>query len=235
MADVNVYAVIGLGSFGRRVCEVLSDRGMSVIAMDNDPELVDKISDRVTHAVCLDTTDPDQITQTGLSDVDVGVVAIGENIEASILTTALLKRMGVSYIFARAVNDIHYQVLQQIGAHEVVNIEIDSGERIAQQLVAPDMLDQIPISEDISIAEVYPPEGFAGKSLSTLDLRNKFRITVVSIKRVHLSVDESGKTVRSEDIIFPTADTKVAKNDTLIVVGENDDLSQFRDYSPKGG
>lgn len=234
MAESRVFAVIGLGSFGRRVCEVLSDRGMTVVAMDNNPALVDKISEVVARAQRLDTTDPDQLSQASLEDVDVGVVAIGENIEASILTTALLKQFGVPYIFARAVSDIHYHVLRRIGAHEVLNIEIDQGERVAQRLIAPDVLDQIPISEDISIAEVFVPEGFVGKTLSRLDLRNKFRITVVSIRRVQITVTESGTTERSEEVLFPVAQTNLRKNDTLIVVGKNDDIANLRRYAPGG-
>lgn len=231
MADSKVYAVIGLGSFGRRVCEVLSDRGMTVIALDNNPTLVERIRDSVTQAIRLDTTDPEQMRQAPLEDVDVGIVAIGENIEASILSAALLRRVGVPYIFARAVSDVHYQVLRQIGAHEIVNIEIDSGERIAQQLIAPDVLDQIPISEGISLAEVFVPDGLAGRTLADLDLRNKFGITVVGIKRVNLSVDESGNTVRSEDMVFAAADSRVQRTDTLIIVGDDEDIAGLREYS----
>lgn len=230
MSDTKVYAVIGLGSFGRRVCEVLSDRGMSVIAVDNDPMLVERIRDSVTQSIRLDTTDPEQMRQAPLEDVDVGIVAIGENVEASILSTALLRRVGVPYIFARAVSDVHYQVLRQIGAHEVVNIEIDSGERIAQQLIAPDVLDQIPISEGISLAEIFVPDGLAGKTLADLDLRNKFGITVVGIKRINLSVDEAGNTARSEAIDFAAADSKVDRTDTLIVVGADEDITSLREY-----
>lgn len=234
MADSKVYAVIGLGSFGRRVCEVLASRGMTVIAMDNNASLIERIRDSVTQAVRLDTTDPEEMRQAPLEDVDIGIVAIGENIEASILSTALLKRVGVPYIFARAVSDLHYQVLRQVGAHEVVNIEIDSGERIAQQLIAPDVLDQIPLSDDISLAEVFVPEGLSGRSLAQLDIRRKFGITVVGIKRVDISIDEAGNTVRDEEIVFPNAETVVEQTDTLIVVGRNPDITTLREYSGGG-
>jgi trk system potassium uptake protein TrkA len=207
---------------------------MTVIAMDNDASLIERIRDSVTQAVSLDTTDPEEMRQAPLEDVDIGIVAIGENIEASILSTALLKRVGVPYIFARAVSDLHYQVLKQVGAHEVVNIEIDSGERIAQQLIAPDVLDQIPISDDISLAEVFVPQGLSGRSLAQLDIRRKFGITVVGIKRVDISIDEAGNTVRDEEIIFPSAETVVEHTDTLIVVGRNPDIATLREQSGGG-
>ena len=106
-AKEKVYAVIGLGTFGRRVAEVISDRGGEVIAIDNDPELIDKVKDSVTQAVLLDSTDELSLANAPFDDVDVAVVAIGDNIAASILTTALLKRIGIPYILARSISELH--------------------------------------------------------------------------------------------------------------------------------
>ncbi|MEA1911379.1 MAG: TrkA family potassium uptake protein, partial [Spirochaetota bacterium] len=137
-----IFAVIGLGTFGAKVCEVLTQKGGKVIAIDREPELIEKVKDSVTQSILLDTTDETAMNQIPYADISIAIVAIGENIEASILTTAILKRLGVPYIVARAVTEIHNQVLRQVGADEVVNIEIEEGQRIAQRLISPEILDR---------------------------------------------------------------------------------------------
>ncbi|MEW5814484.1 MAG: TrkA family potassium uptake protein [Spirochaetota bacterium] len=231
MAKEKVFAVLGLGAFGVEVCRVIAEKGGKVIAVDNQPSLIDKVKDTVTQAMLLDSTDEEALTSAALDDVDVAVVAIGENIEASILTTALLKKIGIPYIFARATSDIHQQVLKQVGANEVVNIEIDEGNRIAQRLMASEILDTIPLSQTISIAELFIPDEFIGKSLRQLDLRNRFNINLVSIKRVIISVDEVGNPIKNEEIIFPKPSEILDKNDILIIVGKNVDIEALHQLS----
>jgi trk system potassium uptake protein TrkA len=230
MAKEKVFAVIGLGSFGRKVCEVLVDRGGKVIAIDNDPGLIDKVKDTVTQAVLLDATDEANIADAPFDDVDTAVVAIGDNIAASVLTTALLKRIGVGYVLARAVSDLHEQVLRQVGADEIVNIEIDEGQRVALRLISPEVLDRIPVSQSISVAEMYAPESFIGKSLAKLDLRKQFSITVIAITRIELSVDEVGNSVRNERVVFPTPQETLQDSDVLLLVGKNEDIDALKEY-----
>ena len=230
MAKEKVFAVVGLETFGRKVCEVLVDKGGKVIAIDNDPALIDKIKDTVTQAVLLDSTDEDSLSSAPFDDVDVAVVAIGNNIAASILTTALLKRIGVHYILARAISELHEQVLKQIGADEIVDIEIDEGQRIGDKLMSREILDRIPVSHSISIAELYAPKTFVGKTLLKLDLRRKFHVNIVAVTRVDLTVDEMGNPVRNEQVIFPTADDVLGDTDVLLVVGKNEDIDAMSQY-----
>jgi trk system potassium uptake protein len=230
VAKEKVFAVVGLGSFGRKVCEVITERGGKVIAIDNDAELIDKIKDTVTQAILLDATDVDSLTNAPFDDVDVAVVAIGDNIASSILTTALLKRIGVPFILARAISELHEQVLKQVGADEIVNIEIDEGMRIANKLMSPEVLDRIPVTQTVSVAELYPPKSFIGKSLGRLDLRGKFKISVVAITRITLTVDETGNPVRSEQVLFPGSDDVLDDTDVLLVVGKNDDIDALKEY-----
>ena len=230
MAREKVFAVIGLGSFGGKVCEVLMESGAKVIAIDNDPRLVDRIKDTVTQAVLLDSTEADSLSNAPIDDVDTAVVAIGDNIASSILTTALLKRIGVPYVLARSVSDLHEQVLRQIGADEIVNIEIDEGQRVASRLMSPQILDKIPISRGVSFAEINPPKDFAGKSIESLDLRKKNRISIVAITRIDLSVDEMGNTVRDEQVVFPTGSELLQEGDVLLVVGNNEDIDAMKDW-----
>jgi trk system potassium uptake protein TrkA len=224
----NVFAVIGLGTFGRRVCEVLSARGASVIAVDSDPVRIDGVKDIVTQAVVMDATDEEGYPKLALEDVGVAVVAIGDNIEGSILATALLKQNGVRYIIARALTNIHRQVLIQVGADDILNLEEDEGERLAVRLIAPQILDRTPLSKDISIAEVYCPDEFFGKTLAELSLRQKLGLTVVAIKRNKLDVDEEGNSLHREDLVFPQGDEPLNEDDILIVVGYNDDIEQLK-------
>ncbi len=225
-----VFAVIGLGSFGERLCEELSEKGGKVLAIDNQAKLIERVKDMVAQSILLDSTDEEAMNQVPFADVDTAVVAIGDNIEASILTTAILKRIGIPRILSRAVSEIHQQVLWQVGADEIINIEIDEGTRLAQRLISPEILDRIPISEKISLSEVFVPSDFAEKNLSQLDLRNKMHVNVVAIRRTSLTVDEEGDTVRSERIVFPDAETKLEESDVLLLVGLNEDLDSFRSF-----
>jgi len=229
MAKEKVFAVIGLGTFGKKVCEVLSSKGGSVIAIDNDPDLIQSIQETVTQAVYLDSTDEEAMGEVPFEDVDIAIIAIGDNVEASIISTAICKKIGIPYIVARAVKEIHQQVLKQVGADEIINIEIEEGQRVAQRLIAPEVLDRIPISSSISVAEMYVPKEFIGKSLKELDLRKKTKVNVVSIKRTILSVNEQGNSVRSEDIIFPEPGEILRESDMLLIVGKNTDIERLQE------
>ena len=230
MAKENVFAVVGLGNFGRKVCEVLIERGSKVIAIDHDPALVERIKNIATQAVLLDATDEESLVSAPFEDVSMAVVAIGNDIASSILTTALLKRIGVPFILARAISDLHEQVLKQVGADEIVNIEIDEGIRVATKLVSPQVLDRIPVSQHISLAELNVSKSFAGKSLESLDLRKRFNINIVGITRIDLSIDEMGNPVRNEQIYFPSASDVLQEQDVLLVIGRNEDLDAVKEY-----
>ena len=227
--SIKGYAVVGLGTFGASLCVELSEKGAQVLAIDNQSRLIEKVKDVVTQSILLDSTDEEAMGQIPFEDVDTAVVAIGDNIEASILTTAILKKIGIPRIIARSITDIHQEVLRQVGADEVINLEIDEGTRLAQRLLSPEILDNIPISENFSLAEMVCPREFAGKTLITLDLRRKMNVSVVALRRTALSVDEEGNTVRDDRLLFPQAGDEILEGDILLVVGANSDLSAFRE------
>jgi trk system potassium uptake protein TrkA len=224
-----VFAVFGLGTFGFQICKVLSERGGQVIAVDRQEKLIDRIKDDVTQAVLLDSTDEDALRNIGLENVDVAIVAIGDDIDASILTTALLKNLGVPMIIARAVSEIHAQVLKQVGATEVINIEIEEGKMLAKRLVASDVLDIIPISKNQSLVELYVPKEFVGKSLMQLNLRKKFKVNVISIKRTVTVVDNSGNPLKEEVVLSPRPTDILQPNDVLVVVGNEKDIESLKE------
>ena len=227
--EEKVFAVFGLGSFGMEVCRGLIEKGGKVIAFDSRTQPIEKIKDLVNQVMVLDSTDEDALRSAPLENVDVAIVAIGDDVEASILTTAILKDIGVPYIIARAVTDVHMRVLRQIGANEVINLEIEEGRRVASRLMTAEVLETIPVTEDYSIVELYVPESMVGKSLERLNLRADYMVNVIAIERFKTTVDEEGNPVKEERVIIPTKDDVLLNDDILIVVGRNTDLDTFRE------
>lgn len=230
MEKDKLFAVFGLGIFGFEVCKVLSEKGMKVIAVDKDRKLVDKVKDMVTQAILIDSTDEDALKNADMQDVDVAVVAIGKSVDGSILTTILLKNMGVPRIIARAVSSLHEQVLRQIGATEVVNIAVEEGQRLAKRIISPEMVDLIPLSKNHSIAEVRIPSKFVDKSLQEIDLRKKFHVTLVSVKRMETAIDEVGNPLQEEAVFCPKPDEALKASDILVLLGSENDLQKLKEF-----
>lgn len=229
MAKEKVYAVFGLGTFGMEVCQVLAKKGAKVIAIDKQAVLIEKIKNNITQAMVLDSTDEELLATAPLDNIDVAVVAMGNDIESSILTTTLLKNIGVPYIISRAISELHSQVLKQVGATEVINLEIDEGRRIANKLIAPFILETIPISKNLTLAEIRVPKHFFGKSLGKLDLRKKYNVNVVSIKRTDVTIDNMGNPSKEEIVIAPHPDDILEENDILVVIGADKDIEQIKE------
>ncbi len=222
------FAVVGLGVFGQKVCEVLSQKGAEVIAVDNTSEQVNRVKDFVSQAVLLDSTDEESLSQASLDSVDSAIVAIGDNIEASILTTALLKQQGVPHIIARAVNKTHYQVLKKVGADEIINIEEDQGTRIALNLIAPSVMEKVKLSKEVTLSEMYVPPEYPGHSVKEMEFEGQFGIRLVAIRRSLNQMDAEGLNVRNEVLLFPEPEEKLIEGDVLILVGEEEKLEEFQ-------
>ncbi len=229
MAKEKVFAVFGLGTFGLEVCRVISEKGGKVIAIDNQTELIEKVKNLVTQAILIDSTDEQSLKNAPIEDIDVAVVGIGQNIESSILTTAVLKNLGVPYIIARAVSDIHAQVLKQVGATEVINIEIEEGKRIASRMVSPDILDKVYLGQNQILAEVICSKNMSGKTILDIDLRKKLNVNIISIKHTSTKIDELGNPVVENIVDFPAPTTVIQKDDILVVVGREKDIDKLKD------
>ncbi|PKL08387.1 MAG: TrkA family potassium uptake protein [Spirochaetae bacterium HGW-Spirochaetae-7] len=228
MAQKRNFAVIGLGTFGASICDVLTEKGTNVVAMDRDSSVVEAMKGRVSAAVLVDTTNEDSLLKAPLENIDVAIVAIGDNLEASILTTMLLKQRGIPYIVARAISSLHATVLRRVGANEVINIEEETGTRIARRLVAPDVLDSVPMSADVSLTEQLAPKYFIGKSLAEVDLEAKMRLRVVAVLRIVIDLDDSGNSLRRETLLFPEPTVELQDGDRLFLLGRNVDLDGFQ-------
>ncbi len=181
---VGKFLVIGLGRFGSNLAIQLARGGQAVLAVDRSAKLVQELASVVDSAVCLDSTDELALRELGIEDVACAVVAIGsESIESSILTTSVLRQMGVPRLIARAVTELHGRVLYAVGAHEVVNPEQAMGRRLARQLAYPGLLEHIELGDSAEIAEVEVPEAWVGRSMVEIDVRRNFNLSVVAVRR----------------------------------------------------
>lgn len=201
------FIVIGLGRFGTSVAETLYSLGNDVLAVDHDEDVVQNISDRVTHAVQVDANDENSLRALGIRNFDCAVISIGSDIQSSILATLLVKELGVKHVVAKATTALHAKVLYKIGANRVVFPERDMGIRVAHNLVSSNILDYIELSPDYSIAEVVSPEEWHNKTIRELNVRARYGINVMAIKR-------------NNDIdVSPEADSVIESGDVIVAIG----------------
>lgn len=209
------FAVIGLGRFGGSICKTLSDQGMEVLAIDIDEDKVNEYANIAAHAVIGDSLDENVLKSLGIRNFGNVIVAIGDNIQASILTTLILKELGVEHITVKAQNEYHEKVLSKIGADRIVHPERDMGRRIANSLMSNTVLDYLELSEEHSIVELVAGQKIDGHSLIDLDIRAKYGINIVAIKRNH------------DIIVSPQASETIRQGDILIVIGADVDINRF--------
>jgi trk system potassium uptake protein TrkA len=221
------FAVIGLGRFGQKLAVALTMSEVEVIAIDQNREIIEQIRDQVTHAVRLDSTDEDALRAQGVDKVDVAIVGIGQGgrgFESAILTVVNLKALGVPLIYARAESLIEGQVLSKIGATEVIYPEIESAQRWAYKLITPQITEKIDFAPGYSIASMIAPAGYHEKTVLDLQLRQKYRVNLVSIKRGEKTEDVKQK---GEVINVPLPDTVIYEGDILMVAGSDADLARL--------
>lgn len=199
--------VVGLGRFGAATAETLVRLDHEVLAIDRDPKLVQEFAARLTHVVEADSTNEEALRQLGAADFERAVVAIGTNIEASILTTSVLSDLGVKKIWAKAITRSHGRILERVGATRVVFPEHDMGERVAH-VVSGQMINYIEFDDGFALVETTPPRAYVGKTLGEAQIRSKHGVTVVCTKRA------------GEDFTYATPDTRINADDLLIVAGE---------------
>ncbi len=220
------FAVIGLGRFGKKLAIALAMSGAEVVAIDRERDIIEDIRDQVSHAVRLDSTDADALRAQGVDKVDVAIVGMGERgraFESAILTVVNLKQMGVQQIYARAADLTAGEVFSAVGATEVIYPEIETAQRWAYKLIAPHIEEKIDFAPGYSLARVKAPDTFHGKTVMDLQLRQKYNINLVAIKR------ESGAEKEEKDGIInvPMPSTVVYAGDILMVAGTDKDLARL--------
>lgn len=215
-------AVIGLGRFGMAVAQQLASSKVQVIAVDSDPELIDDIKDQVDVAIVLDSTDERALRSQEIHRVDVLVVAIGENFEAALLTAVIAKKLKVPRLVCRASTSFHAQIFRQIGADEVLQPESETGHQLARRLSNPFLEDFIDLGQGFNLIEMHAPVAFRGKTLRDLNLRAKYGVNLVAIRRPPSQPGHEPTLIG-----VPQADERIRDDDVLLVIGADDDLSRL--------
>ena len=207
------YVVIGLGRFGSEVARQLCVHDCEVLAMDVSHDLVQHISSDVTHAVVGDARDKEVLRALGVSNFDCAIVAIGDDLANSVLATMNLKELGVPHIVCKAHDETHRQVLNKLGADQVVIPERENAARLARNLSSPNVLDYIELSDEYGIIEVPAPKRWLDKTLKELNVRAKLGVNIIAIER------------DNQINVSPAADYKILEGDILVVLGDTDALS----------
>ena len=209
------YAVFGLGSFGESVAVTLQELGCEVVVVDNHMERIEDISSYVSYAVQADIEDPEVIRSLGARNLDGVVVAVADDMEASIMATLVSKEIGVPYVLAKAKNELHAKVLKKIEADSIIFPEKEIGQSVARNLVSGEFVDWISLSPDYSITEIQVPEKWIGKSLSEIDVRRTKDVNVVGVRigeKIQVTIDP---------------EEPLQKEMMLIMIGSNEALEKF--------
>lgn len=215
-------AVIGLGRFGSTLARALAEAGHEVIAIDSSAELVEEIQDAVALAVRLDATEERSLLAQGIDKVDVAIVSIGEEFEGNTLVTVLLKKLRVKKVIARAQTQMRARILELVGADEIIRPEEESALRLANRLTNPSIVSYVELSAGHSLLQVEAPRRLYGRTLAELDLRRKYRLNIIAIKRQSESA-EGGYEV----IDVPAPNDQVKQGDILLIVGSDENLKKL--------
>jgi len=213
------YAVIGLGLLGRTVARELAERGAEVIAVDMNQKLVQSMANEVAVAVRLDSTDRDALQAQGVDKVDAAIVAIGENFEAAVLTTALLKELGVPRVISRAVTEDEAKILKLVNADQVVLVEEWVARRLAQQIMSPSLTEIVELSPGMSLARIETAPSMWGKTLASLSFRQRYKLNVIAVIK-------AGE-VAGSSTVLPDPKAILEQGDVLLVDGPDDAIERF--------
>lgn len=208
------YAVIGLGQFGMTLALTLAEANCDVLVIDDTEENIQDIAEKVTYAVKADVREPDTLKSLGVQNVDVVIVAVAENMEASITATMQAKELGVPFVMAKAMNSLHGRILSKLGADRVIYPEQSMGIRVAKNLLSSGFVDLFELSSDFSMAEFLVPEEWVGKCLADLKIREKYNINLIGIKQG----DEVNVNLKPDEIFNSCC--------TVIAIGKNKDLNK---------
>ena len=217
------FAVIGLGRFGGSVCKTLADAGQEVLAIDKYESRVNDYKDIATQSVVADAQDEDVLRSLGIRNVDHVIVAIGEDIQASILVTLMVKEQGVKYVTAKAQNEYHAKVLEKLGVDRVVHPERDMGVRIGRSLTSKNMVDYLDLDANFKLAEILiTNQEFVGKSLAEMDFRDRYGLNVIALAHSR------------QEMVLPSAGDVLTENDSILVAGPTRAIDKFEELMQKG-
>jgi len=220
-------AVIGLGRFGYWVAETLVKEGCEVLDIDTDPEKIQAISDLATFAVQCDATDERALKAVSVQNVDVAVVSIGENIEASILIVQTLKEMGIKQVIAKGVTAQHGKILKNLGVSEVIFPERDAAIRLARRLVSPNVLEYLELAPGFSVEELTVPDHMSGLRLCEAKIQEAYNVNLIGIRKKVTRMVKGRMTTDEVFNVTPSLDDVIEKGDILVLVGKQEDLQRL--------
>ena len=230
------FAVIGLGKFGFNVATTLFENGAEVVAIDNNLALVDEISGRVSVAINMNSTDEKSLKMNRIQDVDVVILAIGNSIENSVLTAVILKKLGISNIFAKVDSKVHARILELLGIQNIIFPEEQVAKQLANSLLSSSVLEYIDLSSGHSVVELVVPESWVGKSLQELALPTEKGINIIAIKYTAQNVTEDGENIIVKKINdMPGANDIIHDNDVLVLIGPKSKINDLINETSKKG
>lgn len=204
--------IIGLGKFGMSIAKTLSEYDCDVMAIDESAELVDKVSEYVTHSARVDAGDVEALKELGVSNFDTAIIGVGGDLESSIMIALTLKELNIPYIIAKSRDDVHTKLLTMIGVDKVVQPERDIGDRVAKTLMHKNLIEQMKVGKEYSIVEIESPKEWIGSRLNQLNVRPKYNINILCIEK------------SDNRIIMPLADYKIEDGDNLMIIVPNKEL-----------
>ncbi|WP_441000152.1 potassium channel family protein [Fodinibius sp. SL11] len=223
------FAVIGIGAFGSALAKKLSEEGAYVIAIDNDMEHINHVKEYVSDAICFDATDTDLLESHGITNVDVAIISIGEAFEPVALIAMHLLNSGVEEVYGRAGSLIQEQILKQIGITDVIHPERQVAERMGVSLVRRGMSDVFNIGEGLAMFEIEAPKAMVGYTLEELEIRKRYELNLITIKRLVTDDEQFKKTERYKPIGILKGKTKVEKGDHFLLVGSKENVDKLLD------
>ena len=223
------FGVIGLGTFGSNVAKELAAREFPVLAIDHKEEVVNRISSFVTQAIVADATDDIALKDAGIADCDTVIISMGEDVETSILATLIAKDLGVPNVIVKCTSMWHSKIAVKIGADKVIYPELEMAKKLAESMASPNILEQIEFSKDYNLVEIMAPESLWKKTIRESNIRNKFGVNIIAIKRNVPFINDDGQSdIKEETNIAPGPDDEIMENDILVVVGKDEQLKKFK-------
>jgi len=221
------FAVIGMGHFGRAIALSLSRKGADVMAVDTSQDRIEQISDEVSYAVTLDATDKKALLSQDIRNFDVVIVAIGEDFVNRLLCVAVLMDLNVKRIICRAMGHNQRIILEKMGITEIISPEDEVGTAVARRLMSPNMVSYLELSDDYCVTEIIAPKKICGFPLGKIDLRDKYKLSLITIRREYVENRKGQETLAKHVLGVPDTKTVIEEKDTLILFGRNRDIEKF--------
>lgn len=226
------FIIVGMGNFGAYLAARLTDKGHEVIGVDSNMSKIEAVKDKVTHTICMNATDRQAVRNLPIKDTDVVLIAIGEDMGASIMATAVFKELHAKRIISRAITHTHETVIKAIGIDEIIHPEEETAERLAKKLEMKGVIDSFDISDGYNIVEVNAPSQFIGKTIGETDVRNRFNVNILTIIKVRNRANLFGNMQERQKVLgVVSGQTIIEENDILVLFGDIKDIQRILDLN----